>query len=457
MRLNPQAHKLLLTEIDKQSKRQNLDIQRDIVVKRLQKLSIQEEKPLVEAELTHLITDMFPDFDQKILQKAAKLNQKDGKFAKIATLGGVVAVGLLGLSGFIWFVNLPYPMIRRPVAGIAPMLLLPSYLSMDRNYREAIAHVEQADQLVNKATSAADIGLGAEKVKLAQKNLDQLPVWFLGYEPVRMCHFMGCSWHFTFDEFSRAREKIGRMDARIFQENNAFNQLQTAETDLQKAKQAYHAAKTPSQQQNAITASQQQNAIADWQTALDQLTVLPKDTLAGTIGETKYRNYERDFNQVVRSVAGSDQTQTMIAAAQQFADLATKNSQKSAYTVTEWQQIETLWSNAINRLEKVDAEDPDYVAAQSHLADYTQKLGVVTTRLEAEEKSSLAIAEAKRQTQDLISSLPTKPNPDEKNRLISRLQGIIDQLQQVQPNTTVYPEAQTLLKQAKSKLSQLSS
>ena len=32
---------------------------------------------------------------------------------------------------------------------------------------------------------------------------------------------------------------------------------------------------------------------------------------------------------------------------------------------------------------------------------------------------------------------------------------IIDQLQQVKPNTTVYPEAQTLLNQAQSKLSQL--
>jgi hypothetical protein len=446
MRLNPQARKLLLAEVEKQSKSQNLDIQRDIVVKRLEKLTIQQGQPLAQTELEQLITDMFPAFDQKILQKAAKVNQNDGKIAKVAKIGGVVAAGFLGLSGFIWFVNLPYPMIRRPVAGVAPMLLLPSYLSMDRNYREAIAHVEQADQLVNKATSAADIGLGAEKVKLAQKNLDQLPVWFLGYEPVMMCHFMGCSWHFTFDEFSRARTQIGRMDARIFQENNALTQLQTAETDLQKAKQAY---------QNATNTSQQQAAIADWQTALDQLTLLPKDTLAGTIGETKYRNYERDFNQVVGSVAGSNQTQTMIVAAQQFANLAIKNSQKSAYTVTEWQQIETLWENAINRLEKVDAKDPDYVAAQSYLADYTQKLGVVRTRLEAEEKSSLAIASAKQQTEDLISSLPAQPNPDDRNKLISRLQGIIDQLKQVQPNTTVYPEAQTLLKQAQSNLSQL--
>lgn len=446
MRLNPHARKLLLTEIEKQSKTQNLDIQRDIVVKRLDKLAIQEGMPLVLPELAQLITDMFPDFDEKILQKAAKLNQKNGKFAKIAKVGGVVAAGFLGLSGLIWFVNLPYPMIRRPVAGIAPMLLLPSYLSMDRNYREAIAHVEQADQLVNQATSAADIGLGAEKVKLAQENLDQLPVWFLGYEPVRMCHFMGCSWNFTFDEFSRARAQVGRMNARIFQENNALTQLQTAETDLQKAKQAY---------QTATNVSQQQNAIADWQTALDQLTVLPRETLAGTTGATKYRNYERDFNRVVGSVAGSNQTQTMIAAAQQFAALAAQNSQKSAYTVTEWQQIETLWSNAIDRLQKVDSTDPDYLAAQSYLADYTQKLGVVKTRLETEEKSTLAIANAKQQTQELISSLPSKPNPDERNRLISRLQGIIDQLRQVQPNTTVYAEAQILLKQAQSKLSQL--
>ena len=139
MRLNPQARKLLLTEIDKQSKSQNLDIQRDIVVKRLDKLAIQEGMPLVEPELAQLITDMFPDFDQKILQKAAKINQKNGKFAKIAKIGGVVAASFLGLSGLIWFVNLPYPMIRRPVASVAPMLLLPSYLSMDRNYREAIA------------------------------------------------------------------------------------------------------------------------------------------------------------------------------------------------------------------------------------------------------------------------------------------------------------------------------
>jgi hypothetical protein len=84
----------------------------------------------------------------------------------------VVAAGLASFTGLIWFLNLPYPMIRRPVARVAPILLFPSFWSMDRNYREAIAHVEQADQLVNQATSKADFDLGQEKVKSAQKNLD---------------------------------------------------------------------------------------------------------------------------------------------------------------------------------------------------------------------------------------------------------------------------------------------
>jgi hypothetical protein len=109
-------------------------------------------------------------------------------------------------------------MIRRPVARTAPIILLPSYISMDRNYRQAIAKVEQADQLVNQATSAADLELGAEKVQQAQKHLDALPVWFLGYEPRLFMTWFRFSWLFTLDEFKAARASVGRMEAKVFQE-----------------------------------------------------------------------------------------------------------------------------------------------------------------------------------------------------------------------------------------------
>lgn len=129
---------------------------------------------------------------------------------------------IAGTAGVIWVVNLPYPMIRKPVAQVAPILLLPSFMSMDHNYRGAIDALEQADQLISRATSTADIELGGEKVKAAKKHLDNLPVWFLGYYPQRYCTLFSCSWQFTLDEFQQARERVARLDAVVFQDKNAI-------------------------------------------------------------------------------------------------------------------------------------------------------------------------------------------------------------------------------------------
>ncbi|MGL5032560.1 MAG: hypothetical protein ACRC6M_02015 [Microcystaceae cyanobacterium] len=438
MRLNPKAKQLLVGELEKQSQALNLDIQKQIVLKRLDKLVAEEGQPLAKPDLQELVVDMFPSFDGQVLEKAAKINRPHnlGFGLKIA---GIAGVSLVGLAGLVWLVNLPYPMIRRPVAQVAPMLLLPSYISMDRNYREAIAHVEQADQLVNKATSAADIGLGAEKVKLAQTNLDQLPVWFLGYEPIMICQYMGCSWHFTFDEFSRARAQIGRMDARIFQENNAITQLQTAEGDLQKAKNSYD---------KATTAPQQQAAIADWQSALNQLTLIPQATLAGSQAQLKYRNYEQELREKAGWMAGTSQTQTMIAAAEQFGKLAAEGMDQP-HTVSEWQGIQSLWDEAIARLKQVDPKDPDYLASQTYLAEYTRNLLTVKNRLGVEEQANNDFNAAQTGINNLLN------NSSENTNLVNSLNAIIEQLKKIPPNTTVYAEAQKTIKQAQAKLKTL--
>lgn len=173
-------------------------------------------------------------------------------------------------------------MIRRPVAKTAPFILLPSYLKMDRNYRDAIAKVEQADQLVNQATSLADLELGREKVIQAQKHLDALPVWFLGYEPQMYRTFFSFGWKFTFDEFEAARAKVGRMDAKTFQEINAFAKLKQAQQEIQQAKQDY---------QHAEDALSKKQAIAAWQASIDKLNQLPPSTLAKKQADAGYKAY----------------------------------------------------------------------------------------------------------------------------------------------------------------------
>ena len=234
VRLNYRAYTILAAEISKAAAKDKYagEVSQKIALERLKKLSSTNGQPVTEAELKSLISDLFPDFNPKVLQKAVKVNRPASKLWHLPK----IAVGLGGLVGLVWLLNLPYPMIRRPVAKTAPLILLPSYLKMDRDYRQAIAKVEQADQLVNQATSLADLELGQEKVTQAQKHLDALPVWFLGYEPQMYRTFFSFGWKFTFDEYQVARKRIGRMDAKIFQEINAINQFQQAKQEIQQAK-----------------------------------------------------------------------------------------------------------------------------------------------------------------------------------------------------------------------------
>ncbi|QHU99930.1 hypothetical protein [Synechocystis sp. CACIAM 05] len=446
MRLNAKAKSFLTKEINREAESLGFEVQKDIVLKRLNQLAQEKGKPLGKEDLAEQVTDMFPTMADQTLTKAAKLNTAQ-QWRLWLTTGGVMGAGLVGFMGLIWLVNLPYPMVRRPVARVAPMLLLPSYLNMDRNYREAIAHGEQADQLVNNATSAADIELGAEKVRLAQQNLDQLPVWFLGYEPVKVCQFMGgCSWNFTFDEFQRARAQVGRMEARIFQEKNALSALTTAEQNIQTARASYEQATIPEQRQAAIKS---------WQGAINELTLIPEQTLAGSQTTNRLRNYEQEFQQAAGLVAGTNQTQTMVMAAQQFAQRADQTMAQAPLTVNQWQEVLNLYQEAIQRLQTVQPQDAQYLSAQTFLAEYTETLGKIRINLAAEQGATAQFDQAQAQIQNLLTNLPASNDSQGRNRIKGEISQIISQLQKVQPGTTVYDQAQTLINQAQSRAQQL--
>lgn len=262
VRLSDRSFDILRAEIEKSSGTDPAsEIQQSMALKRLEKLRLQSGDPVTAGEIQELLGDIYPKFDEQILQAAEKANRPPGPLNALKWLP-VAMTGVAGVAAVIWVLNLPYPMIRRPVSKAMPVVLLPSFISMDHNYRQAISLMEQADQLVNNATSRADFDLGTEKVKGAQKSLDRLPVWFLGYYPERYCSFFGCSWRFSVDEFETARKAIGRMEATLFQQQNAQTQLWEVETALNKAKQDY---------QQATNLTQKQQAIAAWQSAIDQL------------------------------------------------------------------------------------------------------------------------------------------------------------------------------------------
>ncbi|MBF2056078.1 MAG: hypothetical protein IGQ45_02410 [Cyanobacterium sp. T60_A2020_053] len=66
-----------------------------------------------------------------------------------------MAVVMIPVGG-LYVVNLPYSAIRSPIAQKAPLLLLPSQIVVENNFKQAVNLVEQSDQLINNSTSFVD-------------------------------------------------------------------------------------------------------------------------------------------------------------------------------------------------------------------------------------------------------------------------------------------------------------
>lgn len=401
---------------------------------------INERLAELEKELgSHSIASNTPtNISENLPVARGKVSRKkSGFFGKV--LGTALLIGLP--VGFVAIANLPYPVIRQPVARSMPLVLTPSYLSMDHNYREAIKNVEQADQLINKATAKADIELGATKVQAAQQHLDQLPVWFLGAYPQRYCSLFECSWKFTFDEFETARKDIARMEAKVFQEKNAQTQLEQAEQAINTGKQQFQLGKSATEKQTAMTT---------WQTGINQLQQVPGQTLAGRMADIKISPIVTEFEQLTDNMADTMSGNTLIDSAKIHGMKAAQLAQNAPHSLEKWQTIEASWQTAIRELEQIPKTNSEYLAAQKLLAQYQANLGDIRTRMAMEEASMRALQQAK----NLIPNLQRMATNSQDNlgEIGSQMQEIINYLEQVKPGTTAYNEAQKILEQARQKI-----
>ncbi len=378
-------------------------------------------------------------------QPSSKTPNKGGGLKKIKFVLILMAV-FVGLPWLIvWVANQPDRVIRSAVAEKYPILLLPSYRKMEDDYKQAIASVEQAQQLVDNPTSPADLELGEKKVALAQKHLDALPISFLSEWPEY--RYWWYDWHFNIYKFNSDRQKIGQLAAKVFQEKNAQTFLSDGEQALNTAKQQYQQASTPTDKQSAI---------ASWKTGIDQLEQIPSETLAGKTAQKKLEAYKRDYQEIVGLAAGNERISTLIAAARQFSRQAAVASQNPPHSVSQWQQIEELWQEAIIRLKEIPPEDlAGYAVAQKSMAEYQANLGQIKIRKQYEADSIAALEQSQSAIQSLMASTPTDAKLLDRNRTISEIQGIINQLEKIKPGTTSYLKAQELLLSAQNKLKQL--
>lgn len=443
-RLNKHAFGILAVEVNRCAGKDALSkIEQDIVLKDLEKLRSEQGSPASAEEMRRIVISTYPKFSEKSLTAAAKANRRAGVWGKIKLVvvllvGAVVGLAVLGTLH-------PSPQTAEkaekktvaPPTNREPRLPNPSKLSTDENYRQALALIEQADRLINQATGPADLVLGEEKLNQAKKHLAELPVYYYTSQPYisRKGDVRYRSQKVYEDRFASLRSELEQMQAKLFQEKQAQAQMEQAEQAINASKQQY---------QQAQTITDRSAVIASWKTNVERLQQISQETLAGKTASSKLSTYQRDFIQF-----------STMEAAKQFALEAAKLGQNPPHPAENWQKIENQWQEAINRLEQITEQDPAYIEAQKLLANYKTNLGIVQTRRQVEETSTIALKGAKEQIASLLASGSSDPFSAYKDRTISQLQQIINQLQQVKPGTTAYAEAQQLMRSAQNKLNEL--
>lgn len=437
-RLGHRAFEILSGEVKKGSQ-DNLasEVGQKIVMQRLDQLRSQVGEPLSYEELCQIVRDQFPDFNQEVLEQAAQVNRIPLMYYQVMR-GGLVFVGIITI---LWLINLPFPFIRWPISKTVPVLLFPSLMTMDYHYKRSIEISEQTDQLVQEAATIEDINLGAENIKTAHRHLDQIPTWFLEFEPKLYCSLFRCSWQFTPEEYQVTRQNIQKIEAIIIQEQYAHQRLEEAEYALNSAVQEYKEIQ-----------SGQIRVIAAWQAAIDLFDQIPSNTVAGRLSENRSLKAQQDFERKVDEATREKRGTTLVASAQQFALQAINVAQNPPHPVERWEQAIRLWETAIRQLEKVSEDNSSYPEAQEKLSEYRANLRKIERRLQ-DEKDSL---EAMEKAQELIlewRELTRSSNLDFQV-MNWKLSNIIYTLRDVKPGTTVNAEAQDLLRRTRHTQSQ---
>ncbi|EAW36063.1 hypothetical protein [Lyngbya sp. PCC 8106] len=438
-RLGNRAFEILTGEINGGSQ-DNLtsELGRKIVLQRLDKLRLQMGEPLSCDELRQIVSDQFPDFDEKVLQEAASVNRTPQTYNQIMR-GSLIVVGIMA---FVWFVNLPVPLIRWPVSKTIPVLLFPSYMNMNYHYKQAIANAEQTEKLLQEATTNAEIDLSEQEIQKAYQHLDRLPAWFLDFNPKFYCSLFKCSWQFTTEEYEETRDYIQKIEGKIIQEQYAQERFNEAESALNSARKEYQNLKSGERQ-----------VIAAWQTAIDLFDQIPSDTLAGRLSENRSLTAQKDFEKEVDQATREKRGTTLIATAQQYAVQAVNVVQNPPHPVEKWEQAINFWEQAIRQLEKISQDNSSYQEAQEKLSEYNSNLKKIKRRLQ-DEKDSI---EAMKKAQKLITEWRelTRSNDLDYRVMNRQLANIIYTLEEVQPGTTVNAEAQDLLRRTRYTRSQL--
>ncbi len=412
-RLNNRAYQILRTEIQKCSGDDPLSqLEQKLLLNELEKLrsfskenSPQSSTPATLEELRKLVSATYPKFSEKVLSAAAKANCSLGiwgqiQLAVVVFIGAVVVLagtgGALGLAIIVLSSTDSESVASNASSSKDFTSVNNASSSRDFTSLNSEEHVQEARVLVEQVEQLVNKATTPASLALCEKKLN---------EAKKHLDELPVSYTVSSSQEIYSRRSKRRSKKRYSQQKIYYNQS---------------------------VSNNQNEQFASIRSRFEQLQA-----------------------KVTELKAESARTDTSITAAKQFAFAAAKAGQNSPHSAVRWQQIESLWSQAIDRLEAIPTGNSGYLEAQKLLATYQTNLSTVQARRQVEQESVQALEQANGQIEALVASIPADAKSLDRNRTISHIQSIINQLEKVQNGTTTYVKAQELLLSAKNKLKRL--
>lgn len=134
------------------------------------------------------------------------------------------------------------------------------------------------------------------------------------------------------------------------------------------------------------------------------------------------------------------------------ANEATQKSQNPPHSVQEWQDIRSLWNDAIGQLRQVSPNSQVYPLVQQRLQEYQLNVAIVNQRIRTEQQANQQLIEAKQTAQVAEARTGNARTFENWQQVFNSWQAATDALTTIPQTTMAYREAQDLLLNYRPKL-----
>ncbi|MEL7069668.1 MAG: hypothetical protein AAGN15_13580 [Cyanobacteria bacterium J06581_3] len=399
-RLSDRTFQILKDEVNRhytptpeQRLSQQQDVERIILIARLEALHEQSGQAVTQAQLWEELCDIVPNFDRQILRRVGRVD-----------ITKPLADASFGLG----------------VAGISATLLLANPFNLQASQQgessQAIADTSNASRSQNLYETAKAFGWQAA-VK--------------GQNPPHSVQH----WRETASLWAQAIALLDQVPPR----DRFYPIAQTKKAEYQRNLKQIQARQAAAQDNNRLIPKPQFSR----RIAQTKPTSPPavQRSVSGVVTAVEATSTAAAVASVAAPPPAAQTAQeSALGLAKQYGWAAAIAAQNAPHPAEKWADISRTWQLAIHSLNQVDTEHPDYAEAQQVKERYEHNLSIIRIRYQQEQDASQRL-------QSLQASLAEldRISPVTSPARYSQMQAIVERLQSIPAGTVAYKQAQQLI------------